>query len=278
MLALRTSLAPAAWGATYWLFTETLPTTHPLTVGALRSVPAGLLLLAVARPAWPRKGGWWRLAVLGLANVGLFSALLFVAAARLPGGAAATLISTQPLIAALVAWPLLGHRPSRLTVALALLGIVGVALITRGAPTDPLGALAAVGAAVSMAVGIVLVKRWRGLASPMAIAAWPLVFGGLALVPVALLVEGPPPPPTPLHGIGLVLLVTVGTALAFALWIPGVTVLGEDAAFLGLLSPLVAATIGALALDQWFLGVQWLGFGMVLVAAALGARRRGEAT
>ena len=75
-LTLRTALAPMAWVATYWVFTETLPTSHPLTVGALRSVPAGLLLLAFARPRLPRRGAWLRLGVLGLANIGLFSAVI----------------------------------------------------------------------------------------------------------------------------------------------------------------------------------------------------------
>ena len=271
-LTLRTALAPMAWGATYWVFTETLPTSHPLTVGALRSVPAGLLLLAFARPRLPRRGAWLRLGVLGLANIGMFSALLFVAAARLPGGTAATLISTQPLIATLVAWPALARRPSVAALGCALFGVVGVALLTSGADaTDTLGVVAALGAALSMGTGTVLVKRWRGLAPPLSLAAWQLILGGLALAPVAFLLEGPPPPPTVTHLVGLALLVTVGTALTFALWILGVAVLGQDAAFLGLLSPLVAAAIGALLLDQWFCGEQLVGVALVLLAAVGGA-------
>lgn len=271
-VTLRTSLAPMTWGATYWLFTETLPTSHPLTVGAVRSVPAGLLLLAVARPRLPQRDAWPRLLVLALANIGLFSALLFVAASQLTGGAAATLISTQPLIAALVAWPVLHHRPSRATLACGLVGVAGVALLSAGgAATDALGVVAAVGAAASMATGTVLVKRWRELAPPLALAAWQLLLGGLALAPVAFLVEGPPPQPTVTHLVGLLLLVTVGTALTFALWIRGVARLGEDAAFLGLLSPLVATAIGALVLDEWLRGAQLAGVVLVLLATLGGA-------
>ena len=85
------------------------------------------------------------------------------------------------------------------------------------------------------------------------------------------MLEGPPPPPTVTHLVGLALLVTVGTALTFALWIRGVAVLGQDAAFLGLLSPLVAAAIGALLLDQWFCGEQLVGVALVLLAAVGGA-------
>lgn len=82
-----TALAPALWGGTYVLFTETLPTSHPLWVGTLRALPAGLLLMLwVGAP--PRRA-WARLAALGVANSGLFSALLFVSASRLQAWLAA---------------------------------------------------------------------------------------------------------------------------------------------------------------------------------------------
>ena len=48
-LVARTALAPALWGGTYALFTETLPTSHPLSVAAGRSLVGGLLLLAWVR-------------------------------------------------------------------------------------------------------------------------------------------------------------------------------------------------------------------------------------
>lgn len=265
-----TALAPALWGGTYVLFTETLPTSHPLWVGTLRALPAGLLLMLwVGAP--PRRV-WARLAVLGLANIGLFSALLFVSASRLPGGAAATLASTQPLIAGLMAWPLLGRRPSVATSAAALVGVGGVGLLVLdpSAILDPTGVAAALGAAASMATGTVLVKRWRRIAEPLPLAAWQLAFGGLFLSPLALLLEGAPPVPSPTNIAGLVLLVTVGTAFAFWIWIRGVAELGPDAAFLGLLSPVVAASLGAGLLGEWFGGLQLAGVGLVLGATAAG--------
>ncbi|MCB9603711.1 MAG: EamA family transporter [Sandaracinus sp.] len=264
-----TALAPALWGGTYVLFTEALPTTHPLWVGALRTLLAGLLLmLGVGAP--PRRL-WAPLAILGTANVGLFSALLFVSASRLPGGTAATLASTQPLIAALVAWPLFG-RPPAATVAAALVGIGGIGLVVLDPSTrlDPIGLAAALGAAASMATGTVLVRRWRGIAEPLPLAAWQLTFGGLFLSPAAVLLEGAPPVATPTHVAALVLLVTVGTAFAFWIWIRGVAVLGPDAAFLGLLSPVVAASLGAALLGEWFSAQQLVGVGLVLGATAAG--------
>lgn len=268
-----TGIAPALWGGTYVLFTETLPTTHPLSVGAWRSLVGGLLLLAVLRPPRPALARWRSLATLALLNVGLFSALLFVAASRVTGGIAATLTATQPLVAAIAAWPLLGHRPGARALAFASLGIAGVALLVGapGAALDPIGVAAALGAAVAMGTGTVLMKRWRGLGTPSAIAAWQLIGGGALLTPVAFALEGMPPVPTAENLLGFALLGTLGTAWAFMLWTRGARALGEDAAFLGLLSPLVATALGALLLGERLVGLQLVGAPLVLLAAAAGA-------
>src|SRR5947207_564032 len=98
----QAGLAPAVWGSTYLVTTELLPAGRPLLDGALRALPAGLLLLAVSRVA-PSGCWWWRSLVLGALNIGAFLGLLFVAADRLPGGIAATLISLQPLLVAALA-------------------------------------------------------------------------------------------------------------------------------------------------------------------------------
>ena len=79
-----TALAPMAWGTTYLVTTELLPEGRPLLAGALRALPAGLLLLALTRRL-PQGSWWWRAAVLGVLNIGGFFALLFVAAERLHG-------------------------------------------------------------------------------------------------------------------------------------------------------------------------------------------------
>ena len=86
---LLTALAPAVWGSTYLVTTEALPDGYPVTLAALRALPAGLLLLAITRCVPPR--AWLgRAFALGSFNFALFWVLLFVAAYRLPGGVAAT--------------------------------------------------------------------------------------------------------------------------------------------------------------------------------------------
>lgn len=268
---LTTILVPCLWGSTYIVFTQTLPVDHPLLVGALRALPAGLLLMALG-PGLPPRDKLLPLAALGLANIGVFFALLFISAARLPGGLAATVGSTQPLIVGLLAWPLLGRRPGRGQILAALAGLVGVALLVLDpqAKLDAFGIVAGLASAASMATGTVLIERWGKMGSPLALAAWQLTLGGLILLPAALLVEGLPPAPTPLNGIGLGYLVLIGTALAYWLWVRGITTLGASVAFLGLLSPTVATILGAVLLGQWLGGVQLLGIAIILGSTIAG--------
>ena len=268
---LATALAPVLWGTTYIVFTQTLPVGHPLLVGALRALPAGVLLMLLG-PGLPPRDKLLRLTLVGLANIGVFFALLFVAASRLPGGVAATVMSVQPLVVGLLAWPLLGRRPRPAQLAAALAGSVGVGLLILGPPArlDALGVLAALAAAGSMAIGTVLIERWGRTGTPLALAAWQLALGGLVLLPVALLVEGLPPAPTLRNAAGFAYLIVIGTALGYWLWVRGIGLLGADVTFLSLLSPLTATVLGALLLGEWFSPVQTGGALLILVATIAG--------
>jgi probable blue pigment (indigoidine) exporter len=85
-----TALTPVVWGTTYLATTQWLPADRPLLAALMRALPAGLLLVAVGRRL--PTGTWWlKAATLGALNIGVFFALLFVTAYRLPGGVAATL-------------------------------------------------------------------------------------------------------------------------------------------------------------------------------------------
>ena len=79
------ALAPLIWGSTYIVTATLLPPGFPLTLGLLRALPAGLLLLAL-NPVLPSRGWLIRLGILGGLNFAVFWAALFVAAYRLPGG------------------------------------------------------------------------------------------------------------------------------------------------------------------------------------------------
>ncbi|MFG3713444.1 EamA family transporter [Micromonospora sp. NPDC047730] len=264
-----TALAPAIWGTTYLVTTELLPPQRPLLAAVVRALPAGLLLVAVTRQL-PRGAWWWRAAVLGALNIGFFFALLFVAAYRLPGGVAATVGAVQPLLVAALSAGVLGDRLTPRTVLAGAAGVAGVGLLVLRADArlDGVGVAAALGGAVVMAGGVVLSKRWSSPAPLLATTGWQLAAGGLLLLPVAVLVEGPPPAVlTAGNLIGYGYLTLVGSALAYALWFRGIRALTPTTVtFLGLLSPLVATALGWLVLAQELTPAQLSG-GLVVLAA-----------
>ncbi|MGW6450078.1 EamA family transporter [Lentzea sp. NPDC055074] len=275
----RTALAafaPVVWGSTYVVTTELLPVGHPLFAGLLRALPAGLIALAVTRTL--PKGTWWgRAAALGVLNIGLFFPFLFIAAERLPGGVAATLGAAQPLVVALLAVGVLRESPSAWRLAWGVVGVVGVGLVVLGpaAGFDLVGVLAGLGGAATMALGVTLTKKWGrpdGV-GPTAFAGWQLTAGGLFLLPVTFLFEGPPPAIGLPALLGYLWLGGVGGLLAYVLWFRAITTLPvTSVSMLGLLSPMVAALLGVVVLGQTLDPVQLTGFALAL-AAIVAAQR-----
>ncbi|WP_307188612.1 EamA family transporter [Nocardia amamiensis] len=269
-----TAIAPMSWGTTYVVITELLPPGHPLFAAVMRALPAGVIALAITR-ILPRGGWWWKAAVLGVLNIGLLNALLFIAAERLPGGVAATLAAAQPLIVATLAVIILHEQPSAWRLAWGVTGVVGVGLVVLGpaAALDPTGIVAGLASAASMALGLTLTKRWGrpAEATPTAFAGWQLAAGGLFLVPVTFLVEGPPPGIDLTAALGYLWLGLVGGLIAYVLWFRGIGTLPvTSVAVLVLLSPLVAAVLGALLLGQTLGPIQLAGFGLALAAIVAG--------
>lgn len=271
---LLTATAPAIWGSTYVVTTLMLPQGYPLTVAMLRALPAGLLLLLAVRQI--PHGIWWlRSAILGALNFSIFWALLFVAAYRLPGGVAATLGAIQPLIVILLARALLGTPVRGLAVLAALAGIGGVALLVLGpkAALDPVGVVAGLASAASMALGTVLSRRWQPPVSALAFTSWQLTAGGALLLPIALLAEPALPPVTTLNVLGIAYLGLVGAALTYVIWFRGLARL-EPAVVssLGFLSPVSAVLLGWALLDQRLSAAQMAG--MVIVVGSVWLSQR----
>ncbi|WP_121747030.1 EamA family transporter [Streptomyces sp. E2N166] len=272
-----TALAPVSWGTTYAVTTEFLPADRPLFTGLMRALPAGLLLLAVAR-VLPRGAWWWKAAVLGALNIGAFFPLLFLSAYRLPGGMAAAVGSVGPLIVVGLSALLLGQRPTVRSVLTGVVAAFGVSLVVLKAAgsLDALGVLAALAATASMSAGIVLTKRWGrpdGV-GPLALTGWQLTAGGLLIAPLALLAEGAPPALDGSAAGGYLYLALANTAVAYWLWFRGIGRLSAtQATFLGPLSPLTAAVVGWAALGQALTPVQLAG-----MALAFGATVAGQLT
>ena len=271
---LTTAIAPAVWGSTYIVTTEFLANYSPLTVAMLRALPAGLLLLLIVRQL--PSGIWWaRIFLLGALNISFFLSMLFISAYRLPGGVAATVASTQPLMVVFLAYAVLASPIRLVSVLAALVGAVGVALLvlTPTAALDAIGIAAGLAGAAAMACGTVLSRKWQPPVSLFTFTAWQLTAGGLLLVPVVLVFEPAIPVPTMGNLLGLAWLGLVGAALTYALWFRGIARLAPSVvSSLLLLSPVTAVLLGWLVLDQSLTALQITGVLLVIGSIWLGQR------
>jgi len=270
-----TAIAPIVWGTTYLATSELLPEGRPLLAGALRALPAGLVILAATR-SLPRGSWWWRSLVLGTLNIGAFFAFLFISAYRLPGGVSATLGAIHPLLVAVLTVVVLNQAVSRRAIAAAAVGLVGVAMLvlTPDAALDSVGVLAGLAGGLSTAFGVILTKKWGRPTSLLAFTGWQLIAGGLVLAVPALLIEGVPAHLTWANVAGYAWLAIPGGAIAYVLWFRGILALAPTrVTLLAFFAPLVATALGWAVLGQSLAPVQWAGAATILGAVALGGVR-----
>jgi probable blue pigment (indigoidine) exporter len=268
-----TAVAPITWGASYYVTRHLLPPESPLWGSALRALPAGLVLLLVARRL-PRASWWWRSLVLGTLNMGAFFVLVYVAAQLLPTSVAATVMATSPLVMMLIAWALVAQRPAAPAVVGGALGLAGVAamVLTGSGGLDLRGVLASVAAMLMSSVGYVLAQRWQDdEVDVVSSTAWQLVAGGLMLLVAAALVEGAPPRlGAPAWG-GLAFLSLAATAVAYLAWFGGLRHLpAGTVGLVGLLNPVTGLVLGLALGGEHLTPQQALGALVVLAGVCLG--------
>jgi probable blue pigment (indigoidine) exporter len=246
----------------------------------VRALGGGLPLLLLYHRL-PHRAWWGKIILLGTLNCGVFFALFFVAAERLPGGVAGTLQSLGPIFTVLIAWPLLGESPSLARLGSVVVGAIGVTLLlTQGTITlDSIGALSGIAAAVSLALGGVLLNRWGRPAPLLVFTAWQLVVGGIELAVLAALIGDVPAAITLQNLLGFAYVGLIGTTMAYALWFSAIEGAGASAvAPFFLLIPIVAFTLDALLSGLIPTPVQALGalvvIGSLLIGQQAGKRRR----
>ena len=171
----------------------------PLTFRTFTLPFAALALLAVAKLSGdsiriPRRL-WGRVAALALFNIALWIGLVLFGLAQLPAGRSAILAYTMPIWSVLISLRLLHEPLSLRKVGGLALGIAGMALLLgediRLFGRTPVAALLILGAAVSWAMGTVLLRKWK-LPVPESPLRWVLL--GLATIALTAPVPQPPAP------------------------------------------------------------------------------------
>lgn len=244
-----------------------------LSAGAVMT----LITVALRRP-FPRGPAYWLVyGALGVLANAAYLGFTYIALGRgLGAGIGSIVASTNPLILALIAPRLLGEpltwRKS-LGLALGFGGVVGVMLARTGttsARPSEVG-LALLGV-MSNVASTILFKRARGSTDLLAINTIQLLAAGLVLIPVAIVLSGPPTveltPALVASFVYLVAVLSVGASLVW-FWLLSRGAASRVSAFY-FLTPIFGLAFGAAFLGEAIgpfdaLGLVAVAFGILLV-------------
>jgi drug/metabolite transporter (DMT)-like permease len=197
--ALLLALA-CCWSSTYPLTKIGLGSIPPVTFISARSLIAALFLLAVLRVRGvriPTDAEAWKLFAFQQ-TINSTIPFLMITWAQQYVAAAPTVVlaSTTPIFAFLITWGITRHEPATLLkLAGAILGLAGTAAIIGldslgGLGRDVFAEIVILLATISFACATIFGLRLSGY-DPMVVAAGSLLFGGLLLLPVALISDHP---------------------------------------------------------------------------------------
>jgi drug/metabolite transporter (DMT)-like permease len=278
------------WGSTWVVVKAGLVDLPPLRFVGLRMLLAAALLLPFALRGGAARvaAAEWRWALgIGLLQVTIPYGLMFAGQVLVPSSLAAVLFSTFPVWLVLLGRLLVpGEVLTPRKLGLALLGLLGVAVLQAGAAapgqgaggaqagSPGLGAALIVAGSISCALANVLVRR-RGLAlSPVVMTFGQSLGAGAALLLASALLEhGAPAAFTPRALAAVAYLAVGGTVFTYLglYWlIPRVSLLVIGT--IPLVDTTVALALGTLVAGEPVSAPLLLGAGLVLGASALSVR------
>ncbi|WP_354684610.1 DMT family transporter [Cupriavidus necator] len=184
----------AIWGASFLFIRIGAPVLAPMPTAFVR-VLIGAVTLAACLPLlglrWDMRGKWRAVLVLGVVNSGIPFAMYAIAALWLPAGYSAVFNAMTPLMGVLIGAAAFSERLTRAKALGVLLGVAGVAVLTRTGPVAfsaevLLGALACLVATACYGLSGFLARRWitdRGGLDSRLVATGSMVGATLFLLP-----------------------------------------------------------------------------------------------
>lgn len=249
---LMIALTAVMWGANFNLAKPVLAEMHPFVAGADRYLLAAAIMLALT---WlrgervPLRHGRTYLK-LGLVGVFGFNLFFFLGMASTSPVNGALIMALNPLLTSLIAYAMLGDRPTQRQLLAFPVGIVGVGIVVLGAGAEvhvARGDLFLMIANINWAFYNVLVRKLMPKdVSGVASTAGIMSVGAVALA-MAAVVGGEDFVMPSLHaGSALVAMSIGGGVLAYLFWNAGIGVLGaaRAAIFLNLV-PVASMVIAA---------------------------------
>ncbi|MFT0532123.1 DMT family transporter [Castellaniella hirudinis] len=262
------------WGYNWVVMKSVLAYVGPFDFSALRTLLGAVVLLGVLLALRKPMGlrAWGRVALLGVLQTGVFSALIQVALLHGGAGKTSILVYTMPFWVIPMAWFAFGERIRGwqwLALALAAGGLVLILEPWR-LHADIASELLALGAGLCWALAT-MVAKWIKRDYPMEalpLTAWQMLFGALSLCLAAWLVPEKPIDPTPYFYGALLYNAVIATALAWFLWLFALQHLSAGVAGMSALGvPVVGVLAGWLQLGEQPGAMELAG--MLLIAVAL---------
>ena len=265
------------WGTTYAVTQFTLQEWPPLLLGALRALPAGLLLLAV-KPTLPKKGEWQIIFTLGLINIATFFGLIFVMALTLPSAISGVGMISVPVFAMIFHWVVKKQRP-HLIQALSGIGLITLAWILFNPSQialNPIGLGAMFAAIMCIVIGSSITKSLGNRMHWWNVLTWQLILGG-TILSVASGVHAFIDPPSYVNAVthfdtrnamGLLWVIGLNTALGYGMYVWLLQRMSVvDFTFGGIANPVAGIVTGMVLMGESFTAVQYsLMTGMIVMS------------
>jgi drug/metabolite transporter (DMT)-like permease len=282
------------WGTAMVAMKGVIPHTTPLFMAGVRLIPAGVLILMVAafmgKPVPKSWLAWLWIIIFALVDGTLFQGFLAEGLVRTNAGLGSVMIDSQPLAVALLSlWLFKEHIGLWGWLGLGL-GITGISLI--GLPEEWIfhlldsgvtittdnwqdlfnsGELLMLLAALSMAVGTVMIRFVCRYADPVMATGWHMIIGGWPLWGMSSVLEAQQWQNLVLSDwIALSYATVFGSAIAYGLFFyfassGNLTSLSS----LTFLTPIFALIFGYIFLSEVLTIIQWLGVILTLISIYL---------
>jgi drug/metabolite transporter (DMT)-like permease len=255
------AITSVGWGFNWPVTKYLLGELPPLTLRGVTGVIGALLLAALALSRGQNlavvPGQWPRLVVAAFLNVTCWMVLMAFALLYLPASEATLIAYTMPVWASLLAWPVLGERPTLLRTIALVMAFAGLASIMGGNGFDASvtklpGILMALGGAFGFALGTVLAKRLPIRLPPITAAAWQIGIGCFPIAAVGLAIETTDLEKVTQLGWALLFYSTViQFCVAYVSWFAALARLPASVAAIGTMAvPVIGVVASALALGE----------------------------
>jgi drug/metabolite transporter (DMT)-like permease len=267
------------WPVTKFLLSELPPLTLRGVTGVLGAILLAVFAILRGQSLKVPSEIWPRLLLAGLLNVTGWMVLMGLALLWLPASEAALIAYTMPVWASIIAWPVLGERPTLLRTIALVMAFAGLAAIMGGngiaaSEAKLPGIIMALAGSMGFAVGTVLSKKLPIHLPPITAAAWQIGTGCLPVALVGLLIETTHLDKMTTVGWVLVVYSTVVQfCIAYVSWFAALARLPASVAAIGTMAvPVIGVVASAIALHEPLGPGQIAALVFTLVAVVLATR------